>query len=187
MFQSIGSKFRELCQRACADQGGSVPRKILRSIMETITARNLVAVHALRTGRGGNDPQRSRGSDKAQRRDIDRDFHLHYWECADRSVELASVVHHNEFSIPVVMPMQDVWEFSTVHNSVCKVIEEQILWGQTVCRVWLPNQDAVVRDAALRLAAAECRRTAGDRDRTRCLCGRRSQGGRGARGFYQRH
>ena len=41
--------------------------------------------------------------------------------------------------------MQDVWEFSTVHNSVCKVIEEQTLWGQTVCRVWLPNQDAVVR------------------------------------------
>jgi superfamily II DNA or RNA helicase len=41
--------------------------------------------------------------------------------------------------------MQDVWQYSTVHNSICKVIEEQILWGQTVCRVWLPNQDAVVR------------------------------------------
>ena len=25
------------------------------------------------------------------------------------------------------------------------VLEEQTLWGQTVCRVWLPNQDAVVR------------------------------------------
>ena len=41
--------------------------------------------------------------------------------------------------------MQDVWQYSTVHNSACKVIEEQTLWGQTVCRVWLPNQDAVVR------------------------------------------
>jgi len=41
--------------------------------------------------------------------------------------------------------MRDVWQFSTVHNSACKVIEEQTLWGQTVCRVWLPNQDAVVR------------------------------------------
>ena len=38
-----------------------------------------------------------------------------------------------------------IWQYSTVHNSACKVIEEQILWGQTVCRVWLPNQDAVVR------------------------------------------
>ncbi len=41
--------------------------------------------------------------------------------------------------------MQDAWQYSTVHNSACKVIEEQTLWGQTVCRVWLPNQDAVVR------------------------------------------
>lgn len=37
------------------------------------------------------------------------------------------------------------WQYSTVHNSACKVIEEQTLWGQMVCRVWLPNQDAVVR------------------------------------------
>jgi superfamily II DNA or RNA helicase len=37
------------------------------------------------------------------------------------------------------------WQYSTLHNSPCKVIEEQTLWGQTVCRVWLPNQDAVVR------------------------------------------
>jgi superfamily II DNA or RNA helicase len=37
------------------------------------------------------------------------------------------------------------WQYSTAHNSACKVIEEQTLWGQTVCRVWLPNQDAVVR------------------------------------------
>ena len=41
--------------------------------------------------------------------------------------------------------MGPLWQYSTVHNSACKVIEEQTLWGQTVCRVWLPNQDAVVR------------------------------------------
>ncbi|KGO32870.1 MAG: hypothetical protein ACWGKN_02705 [Desulfoprunum sp.] len=41
--------------------------------------------------------------------------------------------------------MNDFWQYSTVHNNACKVIEEQTLWGQTVCRVWLPNQDAVVR------------------------------------------
>ena len=40
---------------------------------------------------------------------------------------------------------ENIWQYSTVHNSACKVIEEQTLWGQTVCRVWLPNQDAVVR------------------------------------------
>ena len=41
--------------------------------------------------------------------------------------------------------MASPWQYSTVHNSACKVIEEQTLWGQAVCRVWLPNQDAVVR------------------------------------------
>lgn len=39
------------------------------------------------------------------------------------------------------------WAYSTIHNSACQVIEEQTLWGQTVCRIWLPNQDAVVRVA----------------------------------------
>jgi len=37
------------------------------------------------------------------------------------------------------------WQYSTIHNCACKVIEEQTLWEQVVCRVWLPNQDAVVR------------------------------------------
>jgi len=37
------------------------------------------------------------------------------------------------------------WFYSTTHNSPCKIIEEQTLWDQKVCRIWLPNQDAVVR------------------------------------------
>ncbi|MDY6823276.1 MAG: helicase-related protein [Thermodesulfobacteriota bacterium] len=37
------------------------------------------------------------------------------------------------------------WQFSKFHNSPCKVIEEQTLWEQSFCRVWLPNDDAVVR------------------------------------------
>ena len=96
----IGEKFRELCQKICANQGDAVPPKILRAIVETVKKNNLSAVHALRTGEGGNNPQRKRGLDKAQRRDIDRELHLHYWECADGKIELASVVYHNDFSIP---------------------------------------------------------------------------------------
>lgn len=41
--------------------------------------------------------------------------------------------------------MHVVWQYSIVHNSACMVIDEQTLWGQTVCYIWLPNQDAVVR------------------------------------------
>ena len=52
---------------------------------------------------------------------------------------------------------ENIWQYSTVHNSTCKIIEEQTLWGQTVCRVWLPNQDAVVRvpRSALRPLSAD--------------------------------
>lgn len=41
--------------------------------------------------------------------------------------------------------MRSLWQYSTTYNSPCKIIEEQTLWGQVVCRIWLPNQDAVVR------------------------------------------
>lgn len=53
--------------------------------------------------------------------------------------------------------MTPSWQYSTVHNSACKVIEGQNLWGHKVCRVWLPNQDAVVRvpRSALRLLNAD--------------------------------
>jgi len=34
--------------------------------------------------------------------------------------------------------------YSTTHICICRVIEEQTLWGKTV-RVWLPNIDVVVR------------------------------------------
>jgi len=41
--------------------------------------------------------------------------------------------------------MEPIWQYSTIHNCPCKVIEERTFWGQTVCRIWLPNQDATVR------------------------------------------
>ena len=51
--------------------------------------------------------------------------------------------------------MQDVWQYSTVHNSICQVIESQTLWGETTCRVWLPGRDSVVRIPASRLKPLE--------------------------------
>ncbi len=40
--------------------------------------------------------------------------------------------------------MNDIWKYSTMHKSACKVVDGQTLWGQKICRIWLPNQDAVV-------------------------------------------
>jgi hypothetical protein len=74
-------------------------RLILRACVETILRINLRATHALRTGKGGNNPQRMRGRDKACRRDIDKEFHLHYWETPS-GIEFASVVVHNDCTIP---------------------------------------------------------------------------------------
>ena len=41
--------------------------------------------------------------------------------------------------------MSERWKYCSIHNCNCKVIDEQALWGQTICRVWLPDKDAVVR------------------------------------------
>lgn len=74
--------------------------RVLRAVVETLHRTNMADTHALRTGPGGGDPPRVRGKDSAMRRDIDYEYHLHYWQCADGTVELASVVVHNDFSIP---------------------------------------------------------------------------------------
>lgn len=47
------------------------------------------------------------------------------------------------------------WYLSPDHGQLCQVIETQTLWGETVCRVWLPGCDAVVRVPASRLASLE--------------------------------
>jgi hypothetical protein len=74
---------------------------LLRACAETALSLKMPDTHALRTGRGGGDPQRKRGRDKAKawRRDIDRQYHLHYWETPN-GPEFASVVVHNDFAIP---------------------------------------------------------------------------------------
>ncbi|MFC1584566.1 DEAD/DEAH box helicase [Fibrobacterota bacterium] len=39
------------------------------------------------------------------------------------------------------------WYYSTEHKQPCKLLECQSLWGNQICRVWLPDQGAVVRVA----------------------------------------
>ncbi len=37
------------------------------------------------------------------------------------------------------------WAYSTIHRTFCQIVHVQSLWGDTIYRVWLPNQNAVVR------------------------------------------
>lgn len=47
------------------------------------------------------------------------------------------------------------WYYSTKHNQPCQVLEKHSLWGQDICRVWLPERDVVVRIPAGSLTPLE--------------------------------
>ena len=96
----VGAEFVTSLQAHHVAGDPGLADRILRAAIETICHEKLADTHWLRTGRGGGDPQRMRGGDAAWRRDIDYEYHLHYWECEDGTVEFASVVVHNDFSIP---------------------------------------------------------------------------------------
>lgn len=97
----LGQSFGQVTRRCCSDTPLSVSSALLRATSDAIDGQNLRAVHALRTGPGGGDPQRQRKHDKAKawRRDIDREYHLHYWQ-TEIGIEFASMAVHNNFTIP---------------------------------------------------------------------------------------
>jgi hypothetical protein len=74
-------------------------KALLRACAETILSERMTDVHTLREGRGAEERQIRRGSDKAWRREIDREYRLHYWETAE-GPELAYLASHNESHIP---------------------------------------------------------------------------------------
>ncbi len=77
----------------------SLAKSTLRSIVETIEDLKLADTHPIRCGIGPNEPDKTRGADRAMRRDIDDQFHLHYWQCPDGAKEIACVVPHNDLYI----------------------------------------------------------------------------------------
>ena len=99
---TIGKRFYQAICGCCADAAPAFASRALRAICDAVDRQNMPAVHALRVGAGGSDPQRRRSSDeaKAWRRDVDHEYHLHYWEREDGSIEIATVGVHNDFSIP---------------------------------------------------------------------------------------
>ena len=73
--------------------------RLLAKMAETVVGLNLPQTHQLREDIGGSAHQKMRGKDAAWRRDLDYEFHLHYWKTI-HGTEFASVVIHNDFSIP---------------------------------------------------------------------------------------
>ena len=81
--------------------------KIVEVIIHVLTRRDKTLasreLHQLRTGRGGEDPPRSRnaGRDTCWRVNLQTNTpsarRLHYWLCADGSIELSSIRLHDNF------------------------------------------------------------------------------------------
>lgn len=74
---------------------------LLDACCEAVIKANMSKVHAIRTSKGGAAPQKIRKADqaKAWRRDIDYDYHLHYWDTGAH-IEFAVIVMHNDVHIP---------------------------------------------------------------------------------------
>lgn len=98
----FGRRFLETADNICLRNMGDMVPKLLRSIVEALDRQNMGAVHPLREHEGGGSPQRERSSDgaKAWRRNIDYEYHLHYWECDAGVIEFGSMGPHNDFQIP---------------------------------------------------------------------------------------
>lgn len=98
----VGRRFLESVRECCRNNPKSLAAKLLRAIWETVDKRRMNAVHRLRTGSAGGARQRIRSRDGANawRRDVDPEYHLHYWKKADGQCELAKVAVHNSFDIP---------------------------------------------------------------------------------------
>ncbi|MBU4174462.1 MAG: hypothetical protein KKB90_01985 [Actinobacteria bacterium] len=98
----IGDHFEGAIRQCSRDADPGFPDRALRAVCEAIDKQSLRSIHPLRTSPGGSDPPRRRSSDnaKASRRDIDHEYHLHFWELPNGCIELATVGVHNDFAIP---------------------------------------------------------------------------------------
>ena len=97
---TLGRMFVETAQNWLKSQPGSSLDKLLKVMAATIDGLPEGDPHPLRTGEGGDNPQRTRNGDRAMRRQVVGQYRLHYWECEDGKIEFGSVGIHDIFTIP---------------------------------------------------------------------------------------
>ncbi len=96
----LGTEFARSIRESGTDQTPARVRALLRACVETILGENMGATHALREGPEPARPPivRARDGARAMRRDVDYEFHLHYW-VTETGPEFSRVVTHNDFRI----------------------------------------------------------------------------------------
>lgn len=95
---SFQESFFETCTNLLFDSQEGKAKMLLRALAEEILGKNKNDTHHLRINETGNAPQIAKEDFKAWRRDIDREYHLHYWRNGD-IIKFANVVPHNDFKI----------------------------------------------------------------------------------------
>jgi hypothetical protein len=96
----LGPEFEQSLTETGVEQSLARVRALLRACAETVLNLNLGATHALREGPEANQPPVIRIKDQARgmRRDIDYEFHPHYWS-TQAGPEFSRVVTHNDYRI----------------------------------------------------------------------------------------
>ncbi|MEW6664969.1 MAG: helicase-related protein [Thermodesulfobacteriota bacterium] len=56
------------------------------------------------------------------------------------------------------------WVWSSSHKAPCRIVEVHSLWSETICQVWFPGSDSVVRIPASRLKSLESASTGSPED-----------------------
>lgn len=99
---TVGSQLRPSLLANGVLGDNSLAGKFLRSCAEVILGTKPGKTHEIRTSKGGSsDPVKMAGA-TAQRRDLDREYHLHYWAPTSHGFEFAAVVRHKELAIPAL-------------------------------------------------------------------------------------
>lgn len=80
------------------DSSESKITSLLNTLNEIILNYNLKSTHQLRSGGGGDNEQIVCEGYKAWRKDIDYEFHVHYWK-KENEIIIANLVPHNDFKI----------------------------------------------------------------------------------------
>ncbi len=95
---AVGSEFIKSAKVCCKTDWDDIAKKMFRCIAEIVDG--LADTHWLRKDKSGNSKQVDRPDGyKAWRGEVDDHYRIHYWKKGEL-IELASMVHHENYTIP---------------------------------------------------------------------------------------
>lgn len=95
----FGNEFFNYAQKHGFLKNAKKIKKLLRACAETILKENQKATHIIRDSNNGAKKRLGSFFAVSWRRDIDYEYHLHYWVYSN-NVEFAAIVTHNDMTFP---------------------------------------------------------------------------------------